>query len=657
MAVAIPFPLPSTGFALNSKMRVNLDFIVSKFNEFNTGSATWDMVAVGTANDLTGTLTFYNASNANYIQMKAGTTATSYVMTLPTSDTAGLLKSNGSGTLSFTSLPSLVNGTTNRVSVTDNGNGTITLSAPQNLDTEANVTFAKVTAGNVDATNGGVFGAIRTENGSTLSLAVASNTDSDTGFYFDGDGGILFYGNDSAGPRIKYNATSAMYTQLLIPRTVPTYPAIALTDDDNTGVGAQTANTISLIAGNTPRVTATTSGVALTGTTTVDGSLSANEVSAPSIILTGGANTTIASAASSAWVLTLPTTAGTNHDVLTTDGSGNTSWVSVSSAGGATSALDNLASVAINTSLVSDTDSTDNLGSSSVLWNNVYARAAIIGNVGKSGSVYIFPPTASKGKWSLIPVDNSGDYTLTLQNAALGADRTYTIPEAGAAADFVMTAGTQTIAGVKSFTSAIKGVSKSTNADNTLQLAGDAGTGYSLYGTSSTNSQFFASCRGVQIFGTNSVSFSVYVPLVAKGTTTNDSAATGYIGEYKEASVTTASLVSATGTDQAVSVTSLLLSSGDWDVAGLVVNAPNGSTQSEFGGWISLSDGNSFSNILLPGGHVSRLVTSAAVSVMASIPSFRVSLDDSTTIYLKAYSAYSAGTPKFAGYITARRAR
>lgn len=43
------------------------------------------------------------------------------------------------------------------------------------------------------------------------------------------------------------------------------------------------------------------------------------------------------------------------------------------SAGGATTALDNLASVAINTSLVSDTDSTDNLGSTTIAWANVYA--------------------------------------------------------------------------------------------------------------------------------------------------------------------------------------------------------------------------------------------------------------------------------------------
>lgn len=44
----------------------------------------------------------------------------------------------------------------------------------------------------------------------------------------------------------------------------------------------------------------------------------------------------------------------------------------VSGGSGASTALDNLASVAINTSLISDTDSTDNLGSSSKYWANTF---------------------------------------------------------------------------------------------------------------------------------------------------------------------------------------------------------------------------------------------------------------------------------------------
>ncbi len=45
--------------------------------------------------------------------------------------------------------------------------------------------------------------------------------------------------------------------------------------------------------------------------------------------------------------------------------------------------------------------------------------------------------------------------TAKLVSAALAADRVYTMPDAGADADFVMTAGTQTIAGAKTFSTAI----------------------------------------------------------------------------------------------------------------------------------------------------------------------------------------------------------
>jgi len=45
---------------------------------------------------------------------------------------------------------------------------------------------------------------------------------------------------------------------------------------------------------------------------------------------------------------------------------------------GATAALDNLAAVAINDSLVSDTDSTDNLGSAAKKWLTVFADGSVI---------------------------------------------------------------------------------------------------------------------------------------------------------------------------------------------------------------------------------------------------------------------------------------
>jgi len=55
---------------------------------------------------------------------------------------------------------------------------------------------------------------------------------------------------------------------------------------------------------------------------------------------------------------------GTNYDVLIVTGG--------SVASGASKALDNLASVSINTSLLSDTDNTDDLGSAALEWKDLY---------------------------------------------------------------------------------------------------------------------------------------------------------------------------------------------------------------------------------------------------------------------------------------------
>ena len=73
------------------------------------------------------------------------------------------------------------------------------------------------------------------------------------------------------------------------------------------------------------------------------------------------------------------------------------------------------------------------------------------GASGTAGSVDVFPSTASKGKVSLTAADSAGDTTTTLVNASQAGARTYTIPDAGASASFVMTEGTQTVNGAKTF--------------------------------------------------------------------------------------------------------------------------------------------------------------------------------------------------------------
>ncbi len=73
----------------------------------------------------------------------------------------------------------------------------------------------------------------------------------------------------------------------------------------------------------------------------------------------------------------LPVNSGSPNQVLTTDGSGNLSWSAGTGSGAATIQLDNLASVAINTTLVSDTNNTDDLGSSAIAWKDLFLTGGI----------------------------------------------------------------------------------------------------------------------------------------------------------------------------------------------------------------------------------------------------------------------------------------
>lgn len=75
---------------------------------------------------------------------------------------------------------------------------------------------------------------------------------------------------------------------------------------------------------------------------------------------------------------------------------------------------------------------------------------------GTAGSVDIFPATAASGKIQIAAADSAGDTTTTITNASQAAARIYTIPDAGTDASFVMTAGAQSLAGVKTFSSAVE---------------------------------------------------------------------------------------------------------------------------------------------------------------------------------------------------------
>jgi hypothetical protein len=142
------------------------------------------------------------------------------------------------------------------------------------------------------------------------------------------------------------------------------------------------------------------------------------------------------------------------------------------------------------------------------------------------------------------------------------------------------------------------------------------------------------------------------------GTTTNDSAAVGFVGEY--ISSATAGAINAPTSAEFGDLVSISLTAGDWDVTGTIHWDGNGATWSRGQIGISATSGNSTTGQVIG---TNRFLNSfadsatAITSIMMCVPSYRVSLATTTTIYLKYAASYSAGTPQAQGRISARRVR
>lgn len=146
--------------------------------------------------------------------------------------------------------------------------------------------------------------------------------------------------------------------------------------------------------------------------------------------------------------------------------------------------------------------------------------------------------------------------------------------------------------------------------------------------------------------------------VLVQGTGTNNNALPGYVGEEKESVVanSTASLTSNTNAD----VTSLSLTAGDWDVWGNVTFAGNASTSVIINlGWISTTSATLPTSEL----YANQFYSTVGVLVYSigptsfCVPSIRLSLSATTTVYLSVRSAFTVSTTTAGGGIYARRVR
>ena len=143
------------------------------------------------------------------------------------------------------------------------------------------------------------------------------------------------------------------------------------------------------------------------------------------------------------------------------------------------------------------------------------------------------------------------------------------------------------------------------------------------------------------------------------GTTTNNDAGAGYVGEFVSANRAYASPLALTN-NIATNLTSISLSAGDWDVYGNVINTNSNDYIQYLYAWtntVSATLPSEVNNagLTLFGSAGGNTVRSTQFSTIA--PYQRYSLSTTTTIYLIAQTASNAGTNNCSGIIYARRVR
>jgi hypothetical protein len=132
--------------------------------------------------------------------------------------------------------------------------------------------------------------------------------------------------------------------------------------------------------------------------------------------------------------------------------------------------------------------------------------------------------------------------------------------------------------------------------------------------------------------------------------TTNSSAAVGVVGQVVTSTVSAVAITSGTLTN----VTSISLPAGDWDVFGSVQAQAAGTTTTLY-----TSGGISTTSATLPAAGLQTVAPAGAAGLLVGgpVPSQRLSLASTTTVYLVAQISYAVSTCTVAGSITARRER
>ena len=200
------------------------------------------------------------------------------------------------------------------------------------------------------------------------------------------------------------------------------------------------------------------------------------------------------------------------------------------------------------------------------------------------------------------------------------------------------------------------------NSSTQNNLAYYAANGTAVSGLATANSGFLVTdgsgvpsiSSTVPAFTTSSITFSPTTNGIV-GTTTNDNAAAGKVGEF----LSTTSGNTAVSTGTAVNISSVSLTAGDWDVWGCAISVPASGTVTSR--WIvAISTTSATIPANTPTSAVSGYSSNASAAnavIQQNTGVCRISLASTTTVYLVVVDTHSVSTMQGNGWIAARRRR
>lgn len=193
----------------------------------------------------------------------------------------------------------------------------------------------------------------------------------------------------------------------------------------------------------------------------------------------------------------------------------------------------------------------------------------------------------------------------------------------------------------------------SATRDVNYYMAGITSSGTNNAGISDNNT--FTGNWGINLSSSNKNLLTG--PTAIGGTTTNDSAAAGFVGEYVESVISSTTSVPGATTVWA-NLTSISLTAGDWEVNGVTsLDNTNSATITSVAAAISINSGTTTTDQIDGSNQVDSATPGALAIRSLVIPGYRISISGTTTVYLKMNVAYTIATPQYRCRISARRMR